>query len=83
MESYNKIAGGSLVRFSPQQLLDCASTGDYENMGCEGGHAGWTWAYLIEHELVQWEDYPYIEREDYCKDTSIYRGAKIKDAYAV
>ena len=75
MEGWNKNAGGSLVRLSTQQMLDCASTYEYRNNGCKGGHAVWTWDYLAENSLLTWSDYPYEERElGYCKDTSGYRG---------
>ena len=59
MESLNKIHGGSLLRLSPQQLVDCASTPETGNMGCDGGHPVWTFGWLKANSIAEWADYPY------------------------
>lgn len=61
VESANKISGGSLLRLSPQQLLDCASNDSTGNMGCDGGHPIWTYPWLFSNKLIQWSEYPYEE----------------------
>ena len=85
MEGVNKIMGGSLVRFSPQHLVDCASIGT-ENMGCDGGNPVWTYPWLMDNKILMWADYPYIERETgYCAMSwhSGQPGIKILNGYGI
>lgn len=70
VEAQNKIAGGSLFRLAPQQLVDCASNDATGNMGCDGGHPVWTYPWLSTNKLLEWSEYPYDERENgYCRKT--------------
>lgn len=63
VEAINKISGGSLLRLSPQQLVDCASNDSTGNSGCDGGHPVWTYPWLMSNKLIQESDYPYIDGE--------------------
>lgn len=67
MESYNKIAGGVLMRLSPQQLVDCASNDTWGNFGCEGGHPAWAFEYTSVYGVHQWADYDYKIVQGQCR----------------
>jgi C1A family cysteine protease len=59
LESYNKIAGGSLMRLAPQQLVDCGSNLAWGNFGCDGGFVDYAYAYAAVYPMIQEYDYPY------------------------
>jgi cathepsin L len=60
MESYNKIAGGGLMRLSPQQMVDCASNTAWGNFGCNGGFVDYAFAYTAVYPLMEEKNYPYL-----------------------
>jgi hypothetical protein len=60
MEAYHVIAGGTLTRFSPQQLVDCASNEKWGNFGCEGGIVPFAFEYLKTYPLMTYNEYPYV-----------------------
>ena len=59
LESYNKIAGGGLMRLSPQQLVDCASNQQWGSFGCEGGFVDYAFTYSRFYPLMEEAYYPY------------------------
>lgn len=63
MESYNKIAGGSLMRLAPQQMVDCASNAAWGNFGCDGGFVDYAFAYTGVYPLSEEKNYPYLVRQ--------------------
>lgn len=54
--------------FSAQYLLDC----DTNNFGCEGGWMTDSYSWLMDHGIVEWNDYPnsYMKKASKCLDTS-------------
>ena len=83
MESYNKINGGSLVRLSPQHLVDCASNEQTGNAGCNGGHPMWTWPWLQENGIARESNYPYQEEEGVCNKAVRGPLLKVKQGWAI
>ena len=63
VESANCIKHGSLLKLSPQQLVDC----DTKSHGCDGGSSGRAFNYLMtsKHELDS--SYPYTGKDGTCK----------------
>lgn len=64
--------GDDMVRFSQQQLVDCA--GDFDNNGCSGGLPSHAFAYIYYNGLMTLADYPYTAKDEPCK----YSPAKVK-----
>ena len=69
LESYNKIKnGGKLLRLSPQQLIDCSSSDEYGNLGCDGGFIDYVFSYAVTNSVMLELDYPYEEKyENKCR----------------
>jgi C1A family cysteine protease len=67
MEGCVKIASGSLISMSEQQLVDCDKT----SYGCNGGLMTNAYNYIIKHGGICSEAaYPYTARTGTCKDTT-------------
>jgi len=75
-ESHYAIAtgkkGADMVRFSQQQLVDCA--GDFDNHGCSGGLPSHAFTYIYYYGLETIKDYPYTAKDEKCK----YDAKKVK-----
>ena len=68
MESYNKIAGGGLMRLSPQQLVDCASNAAWGNFGCDGGFVDYAFGYTGVYPMMEEKNYPYkVRKQETCQ----------------
>ena len=68
MEGAWKIARGSLVSLSEQQLVDCS--GPYGNMACNGGLMDDAFAYAIDHVMCTEASDPYLARKTVCSQCS-------------
>ncbi len=68
IESFYAIQTDSqkFIDFSPQQVVDCSSNGNY---GCNGGDFGPTFNYLLEQggKIATEDSYPYIGTDEACK----------------
>lgn len=58
VEGIYKIRKGSLISFSEQQLVDCATLA-YGNMGCNGGLMDGAFKYIKANGIERESDYPY------------------------
>lgn len=64
IEGINKIATGSLVSLSEQELIDCDQT---YNTGCSGGLMDYAFNWVVKnHGIDTEEDYPYHTAEKNC-----------------
>ena len=68
MEGAWKIAKGSLVSLSEQQLVDCS--GPYGNMACNGGLMDDAFAYAVDHGMCTEASDPYLARKGICSNCS-------------
>ncbi|XP_066259253.1 cathepsin L-like proteinase [Euwallacea similis] len=58
----------SLVSFSEQELVDCATNGaGYNGAGCSGGVVQSALDYVRDHGMVYEKDYPYEARQGSCR----------------
>jgi len=57
---------GTLVKFSEQELVDCAFLGGYGNLGCSGGLMDSGFQYAIDHGLDTEDQYPYTAVRGKC-----------------
>lgn len=65
LEGLSMLNGESLQSFSEQQLVDCS--GSYGNMACNGGLMDSAFKYVIEHGIVNENDYKYMAVKQTCK----------------
>lgn len=80
LEGQYFLTTGELLNFSEQNLLDCASKGDYDNDGCNGGFSEEALKYVLDNDGIQTGDtYKYETREDKCRYREEYRGTEIED----
>lgn len=69
MEGINKIATGSLVSLSEQELVDCDRT---FNSGCGGGLMDYVYQFVIKNKGIDSEeDYPFQAREGTCNKNKV------------
>ncbi|KAJ6336230.1 hypothetical protein OIU78_012761 [Salix suchowensis] len=79
IEAINKIATGSLVSISEQELVDCDRS---FNSGCEGGLMDYAFKFVINnHGIDTEEDYPYRAQDGTCKKEKLKRHAVTIDKY--
>ena len=87
MEAYHVIAGNPLVRFSPQQLIDCSSDAKWGNFGCDGGIVPLAFEYLKVKPLMTYKEYRYENRQGNCRfqrfNTNNNPRAKINEHFIV
>jgi hypothetical protein len=70
IEGINKIATGSLVSLSEQELVDCDRT---YNSGCDGGLMDYAYQFIIDNKGIDTEeDYPYQSRQLLCKKDKVF-----------
>ncbi|XP_030749404.1 cathepsin L-like proteinase [Sitophilus oryzae] len=70
-EAAYAIKTGNLSKYSEQQLVDC--TGDFGNLGCQGGYLTDTFSYIEAYGLQYESDYPYEGANSTCQ----YNSSKI------
>ncbi len=63
MEGSHKIASGSLLSFSEQQLVDCSNL----NLGCNGGNCSLAFKYWINNFVMSEASYKYTAANGTCK----------------
>jgi C1A family cysteine protease len=68
VEGIGKIAKGSLVSLSEQELVDCSKNG---NNGCSGGLMDYAFQWIVQNGgLCSETNYPYTGRDGTCRKTS-------------
>lgn len=67
-----KTRGSDILRFSPQQLVDCAQ--DFDNNGCRGGLPSHAFTYIYYYGIELLENYPYQAVDQKCA----YNSTKVK-----
>eukprot|EP00079_Xenopus_tropicalis_P038193 XP_017951964.1 PREDICTED: cathepsin S-like [Xenopus tropicalis] len=65
LECQVKKKTGSLVTFSPQELVDCSYTEG--NKGCKGGTLRSSFMYMKNSGILEDFNYPYTAKEEKCK----------------
>ncbi|KAJ6730993.1 CYSTEINE PROTEASE FAMILY C1-RELATED [Salix viminalis] len=79
IEAINKIATGSLVSLSEQELVECDRS---FNSGCEGGLMDYAFKFVINNNGIDTEeDYPYRAQDGTCKKEKLKRHAVTIDKY--
>ena len=68
LESIYAIKKGELPSLSEQELVDCSTS--YGNEGCNGGLMHLSFDYVLDHHINTEADYPYVGRDQTCKDIS-------------
>lgn len=68
VEGLHFLEEGTLVSFSEQQLIDCASASKYGNQGCSGGLLESGYKYIADKGVVPEEEYPYMGEQQKCKN---------------
>merc|ERR1712125_193388 len=63
MEGAWEIATGSLKSLSEQQLVDCST----QNLGCQGGNAGWAVNFEKTVDIASESSYPYKAVQGTCQ----------------
>ncbi|PKU80559.1 low-temperature-induced cysteine proteinase [Dendrobium catenatum] len=79
IEGINKIATGSLVSLSEQELIDCDQT---YNTGCSGGLMDYAYNWVVKnHGIDTEEDYPYHTAEKNCLKNKLNHRVVTIDGY--
>lgn len=73
VEAHHFLKTGQLLELSEQQIVDCS----IDSEGCNGGHVGLAYTYLINNGIVNSTDYPYEAKEEECQ--LIKKGIKKTD----
>ena len=69
LEGLHAIKKGSLIEYSEQELVDCASAyGD--NHGCQGGDMSQAFDYIKDNGISLESEYPYVGRNGQCRKKS-------------
>ncbi|OCT69033.1 procathepsin L [Xenopus laevis] len=77
LECQWKMKTGTLVIFSPQNLVDCSYM--YGNNGCKGGTSNSSFTYMKKYGVMEESDYPYKAKEGQCKNKEPSNVGLIKD----
>lgn len=79
IEGINKIATGSLVSLSEQELIDCDRS---FNEGCDGGLMDYAYEFVIQNHGIDTEDdYPFQARGKTCNRNKLKRRVVTIDGY--
>ncbi|KAL4464670.1 hypothetical protein ABPG74_011231 [Tetrahymena malaccensis] len=68
LESFYFIKYNQQVKFSEQQLLDCAAQAGFDAHGCNGTWQQEYFKYAIKHGIVSGNSYPYVGYQTRCRD---------------
>eukprot|EP00079_Xenopus_tropicalis_P038196 XP_017951967.1 PREDICTED: cathepsin S-like [Xenopus tropicalis] len=72
---------GTLVSFSPQELVDCSYTEG--NNGCKGGYLQASFRYMKKYGIMEESSYPYTAKEGRCKKDKPSNVGVVKTFYVV
>eukprot|EP00079_Xenopus_tropicalis_P038264 XP_017952035.1 PREDICTED: cathepsin K-like [Xenopus tropicalis] len=72
---------GSLVTFSPQELVDCSESEG--NNGCKGGSLNASFTYMKKNGVMEDSAYKYTEKEEPCKKKKPSNTGVVKDFYTL
>ncbi|OCT66461.1 cathepsin S isoform X1 [Xenopus laevis] len=72
---------GTLVTFSPQELVDCSYSEG--NKGCKGGSIRSSFTYMKKSGVMEDFNYPYTGKEEKCKKKKPSKTGVIKDFHSV
>lgn len=79
IEGINKIASGSLVSLSEQELVDCDKS---VNQGCGGGLMDYAYEFVVKNNGIDTEDdYPFQSRDRTCNRNKLKRRFVTIDGY--
>ncbi|XP_031747045.1 uncharacterized protein LOC100124852 [Xenopus tropicalis] len=81
MECQWKIKTGSLLTFSPQELVDCSYTEG--NNGCNNGFLWSSFTYMKKYGLMQEPAYPYEGKEGKCTKMKPSNTGVVKQFYRI
>ncbi|EAR95556.1 papain family cysteine protease (macronuclear) [Tetrahymena thermophila SB210] len=70
LESFHYLRYNYMVKFSEQQLLDCARQAGFDTHGCNGAFQQDYFKYAIKYGIVSAASYPYVGYQTACKNTS-------------
>lgn len=80
VESLHQIKTGQLVRFSPQQLVDCKGGGFN---GCDGCSPREAYQYMSKEGVISDADYPYTGISGPCQSKGLPVAARINGYFHV
>eukprot|EP00079_Xenopus_tropicalis_P038192 XP_017951963.1 PREDICTED: cathepsin S-like [Xenopus tropicalis] len=70
---------GSLVTFSPQELVDCSESEG--NKGCDGGYLNASFRYMKKNGIMEDSAYEYTEKKEPCKKKKPSNTGVVKQFY--
>ncbi|KAL4464665.1 hypothetical protein ABPG74_011226 [Tetrahymena malaccensis] len=68
LESFYYIRYNQQVKFSEQQLLDCARQAGFDVYGCDGAWQQEYFKYAHQYGIVSGQQYPYVGYQTRCRD---------------
>lgn len=61
------------LNLAEQELVDCAVQPKYDSDGCNGGWMVEGFKYIIDNKISQTANYPYVAKDQKCKDTASFQ----------